>query len=712
VTTAHKQTEEVGGFETPPSSKWWALNYALAVLVGAFLLFQVQPLISKSILPWFGGGPAIWTTCMVFFQVVLFAGYAYAHLLTRWASPAAQVAVHVALVAAAIWFLPVTPDESWKPQDSLHPAGRIMLLLAGCMGLPYFVLSSTGPLMQAWFRRTYPDRSPYRLYALSNVGSLAALVSYPFVFEPALDIPRQAAFWSAGFGVFAVLCALAALAIWRGRRRGVAQAGAGTAGEPIARVSNEPPEAPSLLRSLVWLALAAFASMMLLATTNHVCQDVAVIPFLWVVPLSVYLITFIIAFDRPGWYRRRWFGIAAMVALFIVANVGRLTEVSMESGAILDLYQQFLIYFSMLFLVCMIAHGELARLRPHPAYLTTFYLMIAAGGALGGMLVSIVAPLVFATYLEWRIGIVLSFVLATVVALASSHPAPQRQTAWRIGIAILFLVGLIVFEPLHPQVEKRIHVSRNFYGVLTVADVTEHKGIPASRELRNGVTVHGAELLPLEAAPISYYSPDSGIAMAFRYLASSGSKRIGAVGLGTGTLAAFVRPGDVIRFYEINPAVEYVARTYFTFVPQCKGTCEIQLGDARLSLEREASQNFDMIVLDAFSSDAIPTHLLTKEAFEIYLRHLKPHGIIALHVSNKYIKLERVAYGLARHFKFSTTLIGTQSDFKRIYFGSEWILLTDDQEFLKDKPKPPLTQATEQYPLWTDQWSNTLELLR
>ncbi len=429
---------------TAVRDRWLAINFAATIFVSAFLLFQVQPLVSKYILPWFGGSPAVWTTCMLFFQSMLFGGYAYAHLSQRWLAPRAQALVHLVLIVAALLLLHVVPTESWKPTDSSHPVANILLLLAATVGFPYFVLSSTGPLLQAWFAHSYPGKVPYRLYALSNVGSLLALVSYPFYFERWWNIHEQATFWWWGFIAFAALCSYAAVSLWMlFRGAGAAEwsnapvgqgeiAGLEVAADDSPNAATDSASAeetsannsaadahPSPLRRLLWLMLPAFASVVLLATTNHVCADVAPMPFLWVVPLSLYLLTFIIAFDHSRWYVPSAFAVLTVLSIYAVAVVHdhglsrlRVYEFG-TAGKVLHTVHNFFVTpemikdpvtsqpredeskwrkydlsflqfaglnFVAMFAVCMLCHGELVRLRPHPKYLTSFYLMIAAGG--------------------------------------------------------------------------------------------------------------------------------------------------------------------------------------------------------------------------------------------------------------------------------------------------------------------------------------------
>ena len=416
ITGTLPQRRPAGG----AAAGWLGWNFALAILVSAFLLFQVQPLISKSILPWFGGCPAVWTTAMLFFQSALFAGYVYAHLLQRWLKPRHQAMVHVAVVVAALTTLVLVrlpPGPSWKPIDSANPTWRVLTLLAASVGLPYFALSATSPLVQAWFSRVWPGRSPYRLYALSNVGSLAGLLSYPFIFEPAFDLTKQSSLWFWSFVVYGVLCVVALDSLLRLRRPESADPGgdASSAGP-----AEGPAAAPGVARRLLWLGLPAAASLMLLATTNHVCQNIAVVPFLWVVPLTLYLLSFILCFDHQRWYVRGLWAAAAVLALIAAAG----NDEFHWFGYRLSTAEELTLYFAALFFTCMVCHGELVRLKPDPRHLTEFYLLISAGGALGGIFVGLVAPRLFTTFFEWPIGVAASCAIAIVVLALS---APWRK---------------------------------------------------------------------------------------------------------------------------------------------------------------------------------------------------------------------------------------------------------------------------------------------
>jgi hypothetical protein len=679
-------------------------DLAITILVSAFLLFQVQPLISKLILPWFGGSPAVWTTCMLFFQVVLFAGYTYAHLMSKLLTPRWQAVVHIGLLAAALCTLPIAPDPSWKPTDPSHPTLRILALLAANVGLPYFALSSTGPLVQAWWSRAFPDRSPYRLYALSNFGSLLALLSYPFLFERAFDVVLHSKLWSLGFALFVLPCAVAAL--WLRARRGFA------ASEPTGGDDHGKP--PSLVTRALWLGLPACATLMLLATTNHVCQQVAVVPFLWVVPLSLYLITFIVAFDHERWYLRRIYGIAALVLLLAVAGIRPLDRLFEQVNHELGFAEQLALYFGALFCICMVCHGELASLRPNPRYLTEFYLMISAGGALGGILVSLVAPAIFSTFFEWKVGLVVSFLLAAVVVLRATQAAlPNFARVW-LGAALLGGVGCIgVFQT---DDDAPLELARNFYGALEVSESS--KDIPDEHflSLVHGLTVHGRQFLApaKRSLPLTYYGLQSGVGRTLEYFRERGAFCAGAVGLGVGTVAAYARPGDDFTFYELNPDVLRLAEKHFTYLRDCPGRVRVMLGDARLSLERESPQGFHVLILDAFTGDAPPAHLLTEEAFAVYLRHMRPDGVLAFHITNWRVDLMPVLAGLAERYGMQVVRRYAESDSEKLWYHSDWVLLTRNQEFTAALPSVPPPEPAQPRPpvLWTDHYNNLFALLK
>jgi len=617
------------------------------------------------------------------------------------------------LCAVALAVLPIIPAPGDKPVDSSYPTARILLLLLTTVGLPYFVLSATSPLVQAWFGSRCPGQSPYRLYALSNFGSLAALVSYPLLFEPAFDLSRQSALWSGAFLLYAALYAVSLACMWKLRDRSwLATDPPGVAEGPLG--ANGSTDAPTWWDRATWLLLPACASLMLLAATNHVCQDVAVVPLLWVIPLALYLLSFIICFDHARWYVRPVWAGAAVVAL-----LGAAANDLLHSETPLSLVQELLLYFAMLFFVCMVCHGELVRRKPNPRYLTEFYLLIAAGGALGGLLVAVVAPLVFSSYLEWPIGMA----IAGVLALGLLNPVRLRgpkPLACYLGSVLVVAVGLYGLASwkwsLWPfATDRTIERARNFFGVISVQEY--YRDDPARHQflLAHGRITHGYQF----ADPVkrkwatSYYGEKSAVGQAICYFQQSGGLRLGAIGLGVGTLASYARPNDMFRFYEINPEVLRLAHERFHYLADCRGKWDVVMGDARLSLEAEPAQRFHVLVLDAFTGDAIPTHLLTREAFQVYGRHLVSGGVIAVHVSNKYLHLVPVVRRLAEDCGFGATRISVEGDEDRLLSSNEWVLVTRNQAFLRTHPAtPPFSGADDQrVRLWTDQYSNLVQIL-
>lgn len=728
------------------------VGFGSAIFTGAFLLFMVQPLIAKYILPWFGGSPAVWTTCLLFFQVLLVGGYAYAHLSISRLSPRSQVAVHLGLVALALLLLPITPADQWKPPDGSLPVGRILVLLTRCLGLPYLVLSATGPLLQGWFTQVYPGRAPYRLYALSNAGSLLALVSYPFVVEPHLSRRAQAGWWSVGLGVFAVLAAWCGARVWSrvGLGPRADRPGAAAPDEPFksSSPSPSPASAPSAAAEpqpggqvrLLWWALPACGSVLLLAITNKICQDIAVIPFLWVMPLSLYLLSFIISFDSPRWYRRRiwWPALAVVLAADLWLMLGasltlpdapvlRPVRWLLAQAGAMTLFKTIALYLVTLFVGCMVCHGELYRLRPPPAQLTRYYLSIAVGGALGGVFVAVVAPMLFSGYFELEVGLgVLAALVATVLYVDGRSPLRAGRRPWAWAGVTLALAALASGLSYHAVASTRwaLEVSRTFYGVLKVEECYAEDPEQHLLRLMHGTTTHGLQYMAPHKRnrPASYYTPTSGIGRAMRALSHVPGLHIGVVGLGTGTMAAWGKTGDRFRFYEINPKVVDLARRRFSYLAESAAAIELALGDARLSLEREPPQQFDLLVLDAFSGDAIPVHLLTREAFAIYLRHLKPEGLLAVHISNHFLNLEPIVRRLADHFGLQAVAV---HDDERQWFdddeegiaayATDWVLLSRQAHGLEapeiKQAAVPLANPDPRIPLWSDEQTDLFRIL-
>ena len=709
--------------------------YAFSILLSAFLLFQIQPMIGKTILPWFGGTPTVWSTVLLFFQVLLTAGYAYAYWLLGRVRGRWQGTVHLGLLAlslalllatALLWRSPLTPPASWRPLDGDFPVWDIFRVLAVSVGIPYFLLATNSTLMQAWFSRDHAQQTPYRLYALSNAGSLVALVSYPLIFEPLLTLRTQAYLWTAGYTLFVAVAAYLAWRITAGR------AVAEQPGTPESQLGAE--KRSRLGVYALWLGLAACATTLLMAVTNQVTQEVAVIPFLWVLPLTVYLLTFILAFAGGRWYSRRPY----LAAFFILSLISLWMLVKNPPFSI---SAQLIVYTLLLFSACMLCHNELFRLRPHPRGLSSFYLMVALGGALGGIFVTLAAPLLFTTgFWELQWGLVACGILLTLVLQADSapvvrkrgvkasvrHAAPRRfKPAVFASAAAVFVLGLLIVLIMRAISTDTLVATRNFYGVLRVWEINTAQPELLAYQLTHGRTAHGFQFAANEIrkVPTAYYSEPSGVGLAIaNHPARPGPLRVGALGLGIGIIASYGQPGDVYRFYEINPDIIRIAQGEdgrFSFLRDSDADIQIVPGDARVSLEREwaasGSQRFDLLVLDTFSGDTIPLHLLTQEAFAIYQQHLNPGGVIAINVSNRIFDLSQAVYRLADEFQLSAVLIEHPGDRLQSY-DSLWMLLSRELAFLqlpaiasRSTPRPASQAAAR---LWTDDYSNLLQIIR
>ncbi len=668
--------------------------YAATIFLSAFLLFLVQPLLARLILPWFGGTAAVWTTCMLFFQSMLLAGYAYAHGTNARLSPRLQAALHTVLLAAALATLPIAPAESWKPRGDEAPTLHILLLLTATVGLPYLLLSATSPLLQAWFARVRPGANPYRLFAISNLASLLALVGYPLLVEPYLGNHEQVSLWSGLFALFALLCAALS---WQAATAGpaVRVATAATAAEPAG---------PRRGDYLLWLALSGVGSVLLLAVTNHITQNVASIPLLWLAPLTLYLLTFIIAFEGRGWYRPQtaW--------SFVLVWIGGMLWLLVDTDHQFDLWLQLGMYLSGLFVACLFCHGELYQARPAPRHLTAFYLTVSAGGALGGLLVAVVAPLAFSAYTELGLG------LAALALLAAVRFGGLNNVARVASLGVLMAsAGCALYDGLRFQKDVRF-ATRNFYGVMRVKEYGEPGAENYLRRLLHGVIMHGEQYLHpnFRHRATTYYQNSSGIGAALLSLSDREAVRVGVIGLGTGTLAAYGRRGDTYRFYDINPEVLEVAQREFAYLSDSDATIELVLGDARLSLEREPPQGFDVLAIDAFSSDSIPVHLITKEALGVYLRHMKGDGIVAFHVSNRFLNLVPVVARLAAEHQAHAVLVDEESSDDKT--TSTWLLVSRDAQALE---RPEITAAGAAAPEtrddwrpWTDDYSNLVQILK
>ena len=666
--------------------------YAGTIFLSSFLLFLVQPLIARLILPWFGGSAAVWTTCMLFFQALLLAGYAYAHWLTRLSNKRAEALIHSVLLLAAVATLPIAPSEAWKPLGTEEPITRILLLLGASVGLPYLLLASTSPLLQAWFSRARPGENPYRLFAVSNLASLLALIGYPFLVEPFLGGVQQVHVWSWLFAAFALACAAMA---WMTPRQAVEAAPSEQGG------STQTPYA-------LWLALSATGSVLLLAVTNHLTQNVAAVPLLWLVPLTLYLLTFIIAFEGRGWYQLEW------LWAILLALVGTMGWLLVETEYDFDLVVQLAVFLPGMFIGCLFCHGELYKLRPAPARLTSFYLAVSLGGALGGLLVAVVAPLVFNGYYELGVALV---VLATLAAL-------RLATVGRIPafVSLALLLGIAAsaaYDGFRYHRDVRV-ATRSFYGVLRVKEYGRAGEESHMRRLVHGAIMHGEQYMDdkYRRQLTTYYHEDSGIGAAIRSLPEGRPAKVGVIGLGAGTIAAYGRKGDTYRFYDIDARVMQIARTQFTYLNDSAATIELALGDARLTLEREPPQNFDVLAVDAFSSDAIPVHLITREALGTYLRHMKPDGIVAFHVSNRFLDLIPVVARLAKEQGAHAVLVRDDPDEEEDHrrSRSDWVLVSRDPAALQREAmvEREATEAEDrpEWRTWTDDYSNLIQILK
>jgi spermidine synthase len=691
--------------------------YASTIAVSAFLLFLIQPIIAKQILPWFGGSAAVWTTCMVFFQLVLLAGYFYSDLVINKLKPKAQALLHGTLVVVSLALLPITANPSFKPSDADNPIGKILLLLLVTIGMPYFLLSTTGPLVQAWFSRaTQTDaavagdqsKKVYRLYALSNVASMLALLAYPPFIEPNSNVLQQSMGWSLGYGLFVALVIACA---WQSSKIPVATQSVNRQNANAVEVMVK----PSIALQSLWLTLAALGSLLLLSITTHITQNVASIPFLWVVPLAIYLVTFILCFDGNGWYWRRAYTVLA--CLFAVAMIAGLTyrptdSFGLEKG-LLHLEHALPLYVLGLFVLCMFCHGELVTRKPHTQYLTRFYLMVSLGGAVGGLLGGIAAPLLFNYYWEFPIALFAVAALAIIVA-----PSLLKWLAVAATVASAFLYSTYY----HSIRDDTLELSRNFYGTLRVKATAPDSEQQARWRLMHGVITHGEQFRAPQWRNLatSYYGESSGIGQAIMGLRGDDTtkqdpQKIGLIGLGVGTLASYGRAGDTYRIYELNPQVLTLAQKKFTYLSSSPAKIETPLGDARLVLERENDQQFDVLAIDAFSSDSIPVHLITREAIKLYKRHMKPNGVIAFHISNRYLDLTGVTKQLANDVGMQAVLVTDDPGEDSYLYRSDWILITNNTAFTKalmDKKLATAVTLKKNLTPWTDSFNNLFEVLK
>lgn len=660
--------------------------YATVVFLAAFLLFLVEPMVAKQLLPEFGGVSSVWITCLVFFQVALFVGYLYAHILSSRFSPHAQAFIHVVLLAFSILALWLHPGVSPHPASNL-PVAFVLLRLTFLIGFPFAALSATNPLLQVWLTQSHPEARLYRLYALSNAGSLIALALYPTVVEPHLSMHLQFSLWSAGYLLFCFACGGIAWSI-----------------RSYPRLAALPPQGSSspIRQRILWLVLPACGCMLLCAITSHLTQNIAAIPLLWVVPLAAYLLTFIAAFNTPGLYHRGL--VVRLLALFLASLTYLLTK---DTG--LSILLTVLVFVLGLIIACYLCHAELYALRPAASELTRFYLSIAAGGAAGTLLVGVLAPLVFSANYDLVAAFLCTAASALLVTWNDSWGQRLLWSAGTAGMAALIVMLHIAYR------HDSLFLARNFYGTLRVRETVDANG-SRLRTMLNGNIRHGTQFLSptVRDLPTSYYAPESGVGLALTFCCGARARHIGVVGLGTGTVAAYGLAHDHFRFYEINPTVEPTARRFFTYLSDTHAAVDVVPGDARLSLSSEPSQQFDVLIIDAFSGDSIPIHLLTREAMQIYARQLRSGGILAVHVSNQYLDLSPVVARAAEDARVSAFYVKTFPNEVIGEFASTWILVTGNQQFLS-RPEVvaavhPL-KADARTPLWTDDYSSLLPLL-
>jgi hypothetical protein len=674
--------------------------YGTAAFLSAFLLFLIEPLAAKQLLPILGGSSAVWLTCLVFFQTALLLGYLYAHWLTSSVSSAEQRRRHVYVIVLALVALSLTLILGSVPGSAAHPILTIFWTLSRTIGLPFLLLASTSPLLQLWLSHHEVDEQGkpapvwFRLFALSNTGSLLALIAYPTLIEPHLALRNQRVLWSAGFILFS-------LVLFATTKR--------TNDAAIApRQGEEASPAPRTDRWL-WFLLPMAAAMQLSAVTAHLTSNIAAIPLLWILPLAVYLLTFILAFDRPGFYRR---GIIVRVLVVMLASLGYSLSKTDFSMPIALTIAFFLLEC---FVACLFCHGETYRLRPsRSSEATLFYLLIAAGGAVGTFLVAIAFPLIFSSNYD----LALAFFATAVLAVAATWRDgwPQRLL-WSTATVLLFVLTLALHRSYAQQSLVQL---RNFYGTLRVTQTDAPIVHVPMRTLLHGSIQHGTQIFDpgFSHIPTTYYATDSGIGLALRFCCNNPNPRprnIGVIGLGAGTVAAYGQPHDRIRFYEINPKVEPIARNLFTYIRDSFAEITVIPGDARTSLAAEPPQRFDVLAIDAFSGDAIPLHLLTTQALQLYLSHLAPNGILAFHVSNQYLDLppQVALLGNSAHLEVRNVITGSFD--ARGEFRAEWVLMTYDPTFFAQPEVASFADRVYIKPnlrVWTDDYSSLLPLLQ
>jgi len=685
------------------------MKFLVTIFISSFLLFQIQPILAKMALPFFGGGAAIWTACMLFFQLFLLLGYFYSHCLTKLTHLNHQVFIHCSLIAVSLLFLPISPFESNASFGGDTPQFEIIFSLFIGIGFPYFMLSSTAPLIQKWYGQIFPTNEPYRLYSLSNLGSLLALLSYPFLIEPLMTLDRQAGVWSMLYSLFALFIFLTSYQLYRHEIK------------PLKAIPNEQSKTITYTMGdiLLWLLFSAASVILMVSTTSAMTQNIPPTPFLWILPLCIYLLTYIICFNNDKWYvQKYWFiifsgcSIAALLMFFIGNQFNIVTQVA--------------IYSLILFCACMLCHGELARLKPEKNKLTLFYLIMALGGVFGSVFTSIVAEQVFSQYYEFPLAIALVYLLfsGSLWKESKNEKLLKREKKQSLYLGLASIAGLLAFglyfvKLHHLYYQDDVSNSRNFYGTLAVKDFNEFA--EPTRMLFDGATSHGTQSLSSANShiPTSYYRFDTGVSLALQKFYADKAKKVAVIGLGTGTLAAYGNVGDEYVFYELNPDVEVAANNYFSYLSNSKATVSIRLGDARITLQNElkesGSQLYQVLVVDAFSSDSIPVHLLTLEAFQLYWQHLDENGLLVLHISNNHLDLLPLVATLAEKTGKNMQHFYSASDVENEH-TAEWVVITNNSEFYENEENQ--SRATyfklkpEQQVLWTDAYSNLLSVIK
>ena len=724
--------------------------YTAAIFVSALLLFSVQPLFTKMVLPRLGGSPAVWSVAMVFFQSLLLAGYAYAHYLMRLRSRLIPVAVHLALLVIALATLPLSIAGGWGEPPTSGYALWLLGLFAVSIGLPFFALAANNPLLQAWFVRTgHPSGpDPYFLYASSNIGSFLALLSYPVLLEPMFTLRTQNLIWTGGYSLLIVLIAACGVLLLRSPKSAAVDTLAGDTDAP----------SPSWSLRLRWIFLAAVPSGLLIAVTAHISTDVAAAPLLWVLPLSLYLLTWVLVFQSRPLLPHKWM---LMLQPAAIAGVIVLLAVGGERNLLLTLGGHQLCFF----VIAMACHGELARTRPAAKYLTGFYVGLSFGGMLGGLFASLIAPYAFSWVAEYPILVVLAALcrppgeerfphrsrwywpLLLAVALALIAPSfskgevldwLQEQRVYVVGAvaAVGMLLALVlradrwklaglamlalVLVRVYPADDGRVETVRSFFGVHKIL-VTPHGQYHV---LMHGTTIHGAEkfqnddgtAIPGRPEPITYYHRDGGIGQAITAIRErkAGPLRVAVIGLGSGTLTCASEPGETWKFFEIDQSMVDTARNpkYFTYIGSCEPDLKPVIGDARLTFAREPDGIYDLIIVDAYSSDAIPIHLATREAMKIYKDKLAPQGAVLMHVSNRHLELSSVVVGIAEANDLKSWVYSEDSgrDGEYIFSTSVVVSAREEEDIgkLASSDQWSETEADEKQRVWTDDYSNVL----